>query len=75
MCLGIPGKVIEVRDEGGLQMGKVDFGGVRKEACLAYEPTVEVGRLRDRPRGVRDLEGGRGGGDPDAGDAGARWAA
>jgi hydrogenase expression/formation protein HypC len=43
MCLGIPGKVIEVRDEGGLKMGKVDFGGVRKEACLAYEPTVEVG--------------------------------
>ncbi len=43
MCLGIPGKVIEVRDDGGILMGKVDFGGVRKEACLAYEPTVEVG--------------------------------
>ena len=43
MCLGIPGKVIEIRDEGGLRMGRVDFGGVRKEACLAYEPDVEVG--------------------------------
>ena len=43
MCLGIPGKVIEVRDEGGLRMGRVDFGGVRKEACLAYEPDVQVG--------------------------------
>jgi hydrogenase expression/formation protein HypC len=43
MCLGIPGKVIEVHDEGGLRMGKVDFGGVRKQACLAYEPGVEVG--------------------------------
>ena len=43
MCLGIPGKVIEVRDEGGLPMGRVDFGGVRKEACLAYVPEVKVG--------------------------------
>ncbi len=43
MCLGIPGKVIEIRDEGGLRMGRVDFGGVRKEACLAYEPDVKLG--------------------------------
>ena len=43
MCLGIPGKVIEIRDEGGLRMGRVDFGGVRKEACLAYQPDVELG--------------------------------
>jgi hydrogenase expression/formation protein HypC len=43
MCLGIPGKVIEVRDEAGLRMGRVDFGGVRKEACLAYVPEVELG--------------------------------
>jgi hydrogenase expression/formation protein HypC len=43
MCLGIPGKVIEIRDEGGLAMGKVDFGGVRKEACLAYLPEIALG--------------------------------
>ncbi|MFN8520636.1 MAG: HypC/HybG/HupF family hydrogenase formation chaperone [Chloroflexota bacterium] len=43
MCLGIPGRVTEIRDEGGLAMGKVDFGGVRKDACLAYLPRVEVG--------------------------------
>jgi hydrogenase expression/formation protein HypC len=43
MCLGIPGKVIEIREEGGLPMGRVDFGGVRKEACLAYVPEVTVG--------------------------------
>lgn len=42
MCLGIPGKVVELR-EGALLMGKVDFGGVRKEACLAYTPEVQVG--------------------------------
>jgi hydrogenase expression/formation protein HypC len=43
MCLGIPGKVTEVRTDAGLPMGRVDFGGVRKEACLAYVPDVQVG--------------------------------
>jgi hydrogenase expression/formation protein HypC len=43
MCLGIPGRVIEIRDEAGLAMGKVDFGGVRKDTCLAYLPEVGVG--------------------------------
>jgi hydrogenase expression/formation protein HypC len=43
MCLGIPGKVVEISDEGALRMARVDFGGVRKEACLAYVPEVQVG--------------------------------
>ena len=43
MCLGIPGKVIEIRDDAGLRMGRVDFGGVRKEACLSYVPDVQLG--------------------------------
>jgi hydrogenase expression/formation protein HypC len=43
MCLGIPGKVTEIRDEAGLAMGKVDFGGVRKDACLAYLPEIQLG--------------------------------
>jgi hydrogenase expression/formation protein HypC len=36
MCLGIPGKIIDRRDDRGLPMGTVDFGGVRRECCLAY---------------------------------------
>ena len=36
MCLGIPGRVVELRDDGGFAMGVVDFGGVRREVCLAY---------------------------------------
>jgi hydrogenase expression/formation protein HypC len=43
MCLGIPGKVVEIRDDGPLRMAMVDFGGARKEACLAYVPEVGVG--------------------------------
>ena len=43
MCLGVPGKVIEVFDEDGLRMAVIDFGGIRRKACLAYEPGVVVG--------------------------------
>ncbi len=43
MCLGVPGKVVEIYEVGGLKMGKVDFGGVTREACLAYVPEIVVG--------------------------------
>ena len=36
MCLGILGRILDIRDSGGLAMGDVDFGGVRREVCLAY---------------------------------------
>lgn len=44
MCLGVPGKVIEIQNNSvGMTMGKVDFGGIVKEICLAYVPEVTVG--------------------------------
>jgi hydrogenase expression/formation protein HypC len=43
MCLGIPGKIIEIYERNGLQMGKIDFGGVTREACLTYVPEAQVG--------------------------------
>lgn len=36
MCLGIPGRVVSMRDAEGLATGVVDFGGVRRDVCLAY---------------------------------------
>jgi hydrogenase expression/formation protein HypC len=36
MCLGIPGRILEIHDDRGLSVGQVDFGGVRREVCLAY---------------------------------------
>ena len=42
MCLGVPGRVDSVWDVHGMRMAMVDFGGVRKEVCLAYVPEVEV---------------------------------
>ena len=43
MCLGVPGKVVEVYREHDLLMGRVDFGGVRKRVCLEYVPAIAVG--------------------------------
>ena len=44
MCLGIPGRIVELRDDTGFPMGMVDFGGVRREVCLAYvQADVGVG--------------------------------
>ncbi|WP_079190883.1 HypC/HybG/HupF family hydrogenase formation chaperone [Streptomyces acidiscabies] len=43
MCLGIPGRVLEIHDDAGLRMATVDFGGVRREACLSCVPEADVG--------------------------------
>jgi len=43
MCLGIPGKVTQIYEADGVKMGKVDFGGVVREACLEYLPDIQVG--------------------------------
>ncbi|MBI1792714.1 MAG: HypC/HybG/HupF family hydrogenase formation chaperone [Chloroflexi bacterium] len=43
MCLGVPGKIVEIYEQGGLHMGRVDFGGVFREACLDYVPEAKAG--------------------------------
>lgn len=44
MCLGIPGKLIEVSEsEPPLRMGRVDFNGIVKEINLTFVPEAEVG--------------------------------
>ena len=43
MCLAIPGKVESIFDAQGTRMGKVNFGGVVKEVCLAYLQDIDVG--------------------------------
>lgn len=44
MCLGIPGRIVEIHSDGGLRMGTVDFGGMKREVCLAYLANeVQVG--------------------------------
>ena len=43
MCLAVPGKVVDIFERDGTRMAHVDFGGVRKEACLEYVPDMQVG--------------------------------
>ena len=43
MCLAVPGKIIEIYEQSGLKMAKVDFGGIFREVCLDYVPEAKVG--------------------------------
>jgi hydrogenase expression/formation protein HypC len=43
VCLAIPGKVIEKFDRAGMQMARVQFGGIVREASLDYVPGAQVG--------------------------------
>ncbi len=43
MCLAIPGKLLAKSEVSGLLRGRVEFGGVVREACLDFLPEAEVG--------------------------------
>jgi hydrogenase expression/formation protein HypC len=44
MCLAVPGQVLSIGgDDPLLRTGRVSFGGITKEVCLAYVPEVKVG--------------------------------
>lgn len=43
MCLGVPGRVVQVHDDRGTPMATVDFGGVTKSVCLAFAPEASPG--------------------------------
>ena len=38
MCLAIPGKVLESFEREGMRMGRIQFGGITRDACLEYVP-------------------------------------
>ena len=44
MCLAIPGKIERISGSDPLtRMGKINFGGILREASLAYVPEAQVG--------------------------------
>lgn len=44
MCLGVPGQILEViGNDLGIPSGRVSFGGIVREVCLAYTPEAQVG--------------------------------
>ena len=44
MCLAVPGKIVSISGEDPLsRTGKIDYGGILKEASLAYVPEAKAG--------------------------------
>ena len=43
MCLAVPGRIEEIYEAKGTRMAQLDFGGIKKEVCLAYLPAAKVG--------------------------------
>ena len=44
MCLAVPGRLLDrFEGEAGLAFGRVAFGAVQREVCLAYTPQARVG--------------------------------
>lgn len=43
MCLAIPGKVVSVEQNNGLRVGRIQFGGIVRQASLDFVPEVAVG--------------------------------
>jgi hydrogenase expression/formation protein HypC len=43
MCLGVPGRLVEIWQEAGTRMARADFAGEERRVCLAYLPDLVVG--------------------------------
>lgn len=43
MCLAIPGKVLSIEQTNGLRMGRVEFGGIIRQANLDFVPEAQEG--------------------------------
>jgi hydrogenase expression/formation protein HypC len=43
MCLAIPGKIVAFHDRDGVRMGKIDYGGITRDACLEYVREAVLG--------------------------------
>jgi hypothetical protein len=46
MGLAIPGRVIETFGRDGLQMARLQFGGIVRDSCVEYVPETQVGERR-----------------------------
>jgi hydrogenase expression/formation protein HypC len=43
MCLAIPGKILDTREQDHIRHGRVNFGGVVRDVCLDFVPEANVG--------------------------------
>lgn len=45
MCIALPGRVVEVRDEDGTPIAEVDFDGACRDVNLLFVPEARPGDL------------------------------
>ena len=43
MCLAIPGKVAQINTNDGVRTGRIQFGGITRQACLDFVPEAKEG--------------------------------
>lgn len=43
MCLAVPGKIVELHEKSCMRMGRIDYGGISREACLEYLDDPRIG--------------------------------
>jgi hydrogenase expression/formation protein HypC len=43
MCLAVPGKILDTREENGSRLGRVQFGGIKRLVQLDFVPEAGVG--------------------------------
>jgi hydrogenase expression/formation protein HypC len=43
MCLAVPGKILETKEEKGSRFGRVQFGGITRQVQLDFVPEAGVG--------------------------------
>jgi hydrogenase expression/formation protein HypC len=43
MCLAVPGKILETKEENGSRLGRVQFGGTTRLVQLDFVPEAGVG--------------------------------
>jgi hydrogenase expression/formation protein HypC len=43
MCLAVPGKILNAEVDNGVRLGRVEFGGIVRSACLDFVPEAQAG--------------------------------
>jgi hydrogenase expression/formation protein HypC len=43
VCLAIPGKILEIQEQGGIRAARVQFGGIVRQVSLDFVPEAGLG--------------------------------
>lgn len=43
MCLAVPGKILNTQIDKGVRVGRIEFGGIVRSACLDFVPEAVPG--------------------------------